>query len=689
MGSMEQNSNRTFIHDYPNSNIITTIYYESSGKSHSRKYIIHLLGIYPSNVKKTKKTSKNCPEYEIPDNYKVETTLEGYSIICETNYLSNGTVKFVLNWTDSQGIDQYISNNNSASGVAKNFLMLLNKKLVFLGLFYLNSFTTLTSRSQQNKRIKLLAKDIEKESKIILKQQNFDNTKIRYIELEIGDEIVGIDLSEVNLDFTRVRQDAVVCACDEALISRDGYRHLAAISPNLEREYQISNRRNEISKYMETIIPIYNCKIELDNIQNNSNNSSNSSNNNSVNPNFSLTNDQNGFCSYRSIKDLLNTLIPIWKKKSILNIGDNIKLKFGGDGHIVTNKYSHVMFTMCLLNEGDEVLKPEKQYCILLYIGKEQYERLSIAVSKFRNELDSLKNIGFIDQDNITWNVEFYFSGDWKFMALVKGLKAANSKYFCLFCECPKDSRGNLNLRWNISENKKGVEHPSLFPIIELDHWIPDELHIMLRITDVLMGCLFGDLMIDLNEFKKVTKILIEKEMQRIGLTHFQFFESKSKGKSWDWTSLTGPDKLIMLQHFDVTKFIAGDRGKKISLLWKEFFNLYQFLRKDSFSDSEINSFEINAKNWIKLFCEPTIGKSNSINQRRGLNMRQFSTSSIEKKNHLHVKLFFGGTTMGGGNNSNDNSVLHDILSFENRQLYYLMNDTSRCIKQRIIRPNP
>jgi hypothetical protein len=44
---------------------------------------------------------------------------------------------------------------------------------------------------------------------------------------------------------------------------------------------------------------------------------------------------------------------------------------------------------------------------------------------------------------------------------------------------------------------------------------------------------------------------------------------------------------------------------------------------------------------------------------------------------------------MGGGNNSNDNSVLHDILSFENRQLYYFMNDTSRCIKQRIIRPNP
>jgi hypothetical protein len=189
----------------------------------------------------------------------------------------------------------------------------------------------------------------------------------------------------------------------------------------------------------------------------------------------------------------------------------------------------------------------------------------------------------------------------------------------------------------------------------------------MLRITDVLMNCLFKDLMADLNNFKKVTKILIEKEMQRIGLVHFQFFESKSKG-SWDWTSLTGPERLIMLQHFDVTKFVAGDRGSKISRLWREFFNLYQFLRKDSFTNLDINSFEINVKNWVKLFCEPTIGKSNSINQKKGmfnptditpyihifvfhipeflrrlqdkgLNIRQFSTSSIEKKNHLHVRI--------------------------------------------------
>ncbi|PKB92238.1 hypothetical protein RhiirA5_445460 [Rhizophagus irregularis] len=78
----------------------------------------------------------------------------------------------------------------------------------------------------------------------------------------------------------------------------------------------------------------------------------------------SSNNNQDGLCSFRSIKALLDILVPIWKKgsSSILTPEDTIKLKFGGDGHIVTHQYSHVIFTVCLLNEKDEVLKPSKQY---------------------------------------------------------------------------------------------------------------------------------------------------------------------------------------------------------------------------------------------------------------------------------------------------------------------------------------
>ena len=39
--------------------------------------------------------------------------------------------------------------------------------------------------------------------------------------------------------------------------------------------------------------------------------------------------------------------------------------------------------------------------------------------------------------------------------------------------------------------------------------------------------------------------------------------------------------------------------------------------------------------------------------------------------------------TMGGGNKTN--SVVHDILVYENRQLYFLMEDTPKSIIQKTI----
>ena len=41
-------------------------------------------------------------------------------------------------------------------------------------------------------------------------------------------------------------------------------------------------------------------------------------------------------------------------------------------------------------------------------------------------------------------------------MALIMGIKAANSNFFCLYCECAKELRSNMNLLWNITGNKKG-----------------------------------------------------------------------------------------------------------------------------------------------------------------------------------------------------------------------------------------
>lgn len=73
---------------------------------------------------------------------------------------------------------------------------------------------------------------------------------------------------------------------------------------------------------------------------------------------------------------------------------------------------------------------------------------------------------------------------------------SANSKYFCPWCEISKDERGNLNTNWKMNKTMeqlnsdytayKGHQQVPLFNMIPLDHWIVDELHIILRITDHL-----------------------------------------------------------------------------------------------------------------------------------------------------------------------------------------------------------
>lgn len=55
-----------------------------------------------------------------------------------------------------------------------------------------------------------------------------------------------------------------------------------------------------------------------------------------------------------------------------------------------------------------------------------------------------------------------------------------------------------------------------------------------------------------------------------------------------------------------------------------------------------------------------------------GLKLRYFSTSSLEKKNHQHVRLFFGKTTMGGGKTRQ--SPVKEIQKYENRQVYFLIH---------------
>ena len=80
-----------------------------------------------------------------------------------------------------------------------------------------------------------------------------------------------------------------------------------------------------------------------------------------------------------------------------------------------------------------------------------KYENLAKIGQLFQHQLLDLQNNGICDKDGIHWPVELFFSGDWKFMYIIMGLNAPNSKYFCLYCDCQSE------MRWDMDQSHENL----------------------------------------------------------------------------------------------------------------------------------------------------------------------------------------------------------------------------------------
>uniref|UniRef100_U9TJU4 Uncharacterized protein n=1 Tax=Rhizophagus irregularis (strain DAOM 181602 / DAOM 197198 / MUCL 43194) TaxID=747089 RepID=U9TJU4_RHIID len=63
--------------------------------------------------------------------------------------------------------------------------------------------------------------------------------------------------------------------------------------------------------------------------------------------------------------------------------------------------------------------------------GNENYILLQKMITPIAHELNDLVLNGLKDLNGTVWKINPYFSSDWKFMAIVLGFNAPNSKYFC------------------------------------------------------------------------------------------------------------------------------------------------------------------------------------------------------------------------------------------------------------------
>ncbi|RIA86045.1 hypothetical protein C1645_829904 [Glomus cerebriforme] len=126
------------------------------------------------------------------------------------------------------------------------------------------------------------------------------------------------------------------------------------------------------------------------------------------------------------------------------------------------------------------IINPNNPIINLCIFGTENYELLQRMIISITNELNNLK-----------------------FIAIVLDFNAPNSKHFCPWCLCTKENIRNKHNVYVIEKNMDQIK-PAFFDnnlsvklppgyiklpllqMISLNHYVPDELHIMLRIWDQL-----------------------------------------------------------------------------------------------------------------------------------------------------------------------------------------------------------
>ena len=99
-----------------------------------------------------------------------------------------------------------------------------------------------------------------------------------------------------------------------------------------------------------------------------------------------------------------------------------------------------------------------------------------------------------------------------------------------------------------------GVKHPPLIDI-PLNHVIVDELHLFLRITDVLLRNVIQHVIEeDLKTTRKADLLsgphltMLVKCIRKCGISFSVWCKQEGEGSKVDWTSLMGPDKRKLLE---------------------------------------------------------------------------------------------------------------------------------------------
>ncbi|GES99712.1 hypothetical protein GLOIN_2v1768393 [Rhizophagus clarus] len=564
------------IHNYPFNSVIK---FKQPWRSFSYKVIKE--GTYPNKESLAYTLPPN--KYRIPDDYIIETTwgrsTNQYTVQCFINYNDNKPVFQVCNST-------------------------LTRRATSTGKHMITKFNEEVPKFYNMEEIPVLE-------------------NIRY---SVKNHIFDVHYGE-NKARKKQKIESVVRALDEGNISREPYRRLCAIESHLPREGVVSKERQKINEKMAQLIPISIVDI-------NTKNQVDQSEEEDIEDEDIVQEVINaaGKGGYRNIKDILQYLVPDLIQKRVLNPHHPIiNLRISGDGRNVGKKIKHVIITVAILDDKNTLHKPNHYYTIVLYPGCENYDSLSHMMAPFCHDLRDLKDHGLVI-NNIRWNFQFYFSSDWKFLAICLGFNSANT-------ELVEQNSFNDTARKIIIDEMKKIK-------VNFQFW-QDQGSKTWNYTSLM-----GNDKLKVLQFFDLTKILSRRRTAIVRDLWDKFYELYIKMKD----PTTNAEDFKNDAKNWLTLFLTPSEGIPNTQEFKK--GLYQ---------------PDNITPYIHVLVYH-ISKFMTIHHKWGL--KAFSCSGIEKKNHEQVSYFFRKTMKdGGGKKKSQSSAIVEILQHENQTLFYNHNN--------------
>ena len=256
----------------------------------------------------------------------------------------------------------------------------------------------------------------------------------------------------------------------------------------------------------------------------------------------------------------------------------------------------------------------------------ENYNMLAESLKDIIEEMQDLKEISV---DNQNYNFEYFLRGDWKFLACVCGLGAANADYACIWCKCARLDRCDINKHWSILEPEHGAQTLSeivkfarskkfncisqpLFMFIPITHVVIDTLHLFLRISDNLTDLLIRELKLHdaidkknkfsdgFNRNKYTSMARYETFLQSLGIP-FNWYVGKET-KHLEYRDLTRPEKVKVFGNIPISSLLPKSKFQdEIQEIWDDFWVIIQDLKHD-FEPEDVDPFKVKVSSWLTKF---------------------------------------------------------------------------------------